>query len=149
MSDASWPDPERPGWPPAGAAHGSAHVLRTEYGNKEIFLWDYYPKWWVGIGRNCSPDQADENGFEYLGPALTPAEVAAAVAAAFDDGAQAMREIAARAAECDCANRNQVVFARSNAERSQLCGRAPFAALLGMDIRMLPLPAMEKEPGNE
>lgn len=148
MSDtATWPDPSRPGVPLHPERTG-AHWIDAGRG-PECAHWIFDCNKWRAIGSSFSFLPNIVRHWCYLGPALTPAEHAAAIAAAFDDGARAMREAAARDVGCGCDNRDAVVSARSNAERSRLCGRAPCAALLAMDIRMLPLPAMEKEPSVE
>ena len=145
MSDtAAWPDPSRPGVP-LNPERDGWHFLIDPFGDLFVREWSAGAECWY---EDYSPNKRPTK-WRYLGPALARAEVAAAVAAAFDDGARAMREAAARDVGCGCDNRDAVVSARSNAERSRLCGRAPCAALTAMDIRMLPLPAMEKEPSVE
>jgi hypothetical protein len=148
MSDTptTWPDSSRPGVPANHKLDGP-HWIDAGCG-PEFAQWFAYSDKWHFYRRAVLYTPMTISNWRYLGPALTPAEVAAAVAAAFDDGARAMREAAARDVECGCANRDAVVSARSNAERSRLCGRAPCDALLGMDIRMLPLPAMDEKPGK-
>jgi hypothetical protein len=153
MSDtlATWPDPSRPGVPLHPERDGW-HWFETDEGDFIPYEWrtngecerGRWPPGWIFDAYA----ELDPKELRYLGPALTPAEYIAAVAAAFDNGARAMREVAARDVGCGCDNRDAVVSARSNAERSRLCGRAPCAALLAMDVRMLPLPAMEEKPGE-
>ena len=145
MSDtAAWPDPSRPGVP-LNPERDGWHFLIDPFGDLFVREWSAGAECWY---EDYSPNKRPTK-WRYLGPALARAEVAAAVAAAFDDGARAMREAAARDVGCGCDNRDAVVSARSNAERSRLCGRAPCAALSAMDIRMLPLPAMGEEPSVE
>jgi len=84
MSDNNWPDPARPGVPLNPERGNTWHWLR--HGNGEIV-----PRWWscsywqaVGGGgcANIYPHEAAKAWPGYLGPILTPAEVAQTIAAA-------------------------------------------------------------------
>lgn len=88
------------GRPPGGAADQSAHRLLaapTEGGRVEFSaIWDG-GCWWSSPGAPVRPAEAAKWDWRYLGPCLTPDEVAAREAAA----RRAALEEAARVAEGD------------------------------------------------
>jgi hypothetical protein len=79
MTDASWPDPERPGVPlhPEQTRRHWLAYLDPEMPPQD-FLWDHMNRTW---GEKRLAPSVVAGAWHYLGPCLTPAEVAAKVAA--------------------------------------------------------------------
>jgi len=66
----------------------------------------------------------------------------AAHAASYAAGAKAMREMAAKEADCGCLNRDAVLSAETKSDRWRACPRDPCGAVDAAAIRALPLPAV-------
>lgn len=76
-----WPDPQRPGVPTNPERNG-AHEVKNNIGTLQwVVLWSSEDQEWVDIYDICSPSIAGRS-WTYIGPVLTPAEVAAQIAAA-------------------------------------------------------------------
>lgn len=93
-----WPDPARPGMPEAPATHGPHWVQLLGDDEPDVFLWWPTRQNWTTLGGDHAAE-AMASEAHYAGPALTPAEVRAAVAEAFRAGQEDMRERAAEAAD--------------------------------------------------
>jgi len=94
MSDQNgWPDPQRPGVPENPERHGAHRLRHIESGLENDALW------------LCGGEWLDPDGdfgishaaafYSYLGPCLTPQEVAAREAAAKREGMEAARDMIA------------------------------------------------------
>ncbi len=62
----------------------------------------------------------------------------------YREGAEAMREAAAREADCGCACRAAVLAATTSIARTYACGREPCGAVEAAVIRALPIPEAPK-----
>lgn len=95
MTDTTWPDPARPGYPLNPEQDGH-HWFRAESGNQFLvyWTWDHIEQtgWWSSIwdGR---PVPVMLSGITYLGPCLTPAERDAAIAASRMDERRRAAEV--------------------------------------------------------
>jgi hypothetical protein len=110
MTDApnGWPDPrklgvplhpERDGWHWLSATNSEGETAHF------VALWESEEWALPGILSSLDPHEIAAKNTTYLGPCLTPAEVAAREAAAFKRGAEASREQVAHWADaelCDC-----------------------------------------------
>ena len=95
MSDPNgWPDAARPGYP-LNPERPGAHALKDTGGTVSVMLWRD-PWWHPSTGWAIKPAEMVAARWRYLGPCITPAEVAAREAAAYQRGAEAMREAAAQ-----------------------------------------------------
>ena len=107
-------NPERDGWHWTKGYHDKPEPTEYRIHAKGDGLW-----WWRGSW--ISPERAAamaERGWRYLGPCLTPSEMAAQLAAARREAF----EEAASLIECGCKNRHEVVMERPNsAARWNLC----------------------------
>lgn len=126
-----WPNADEPGVPMTEGAH----VLRHRASGAEIVaLWSGYD--WLDATCDFGAAHAADC-YDYLGPCLTPAEVAAREAAARREGIEA----AAREVDCGCAARPDVLarLAESGRKRaSYLCSYGDACcALQAMEIRAL------------
>jgi len=133
MSDTltTWPDAKRPGVPLNPGQDGWHWLI--DWNDKLHVRY-----WFVG----GVPWYGNVVRYRYLGPVLTPAEVAAAVA----EARRAALEEAAQQIECGCdpARRAAVVAAPPNsAARWNACGAAYCCAIGAAAIR-----ALAKEPGD-
>jgi hypothetical protein len=138
MTDASngWPDPSKPGVPPHPERDGSEHWLSATNSEGEtahfVGLWESEEWALPGILSSLDPHEIAAKNTAYLGPCLTPAEVAAALAAQ----AMAMR---LRAAE-------HVEALREWGGQDYYCDSCKGGAIypdredVGRAIRALPLP---------
>lgn len=92
MTDAradGWPDPQRPGVPENPERDGE-HVIRTTLGVRLVVSWNAAAQGTVGVDGVARPI---DPACEYLGPYLTPAEVAARISAAVDRAITLGREV--------------------------------------------------------
>lgn len=99
MSDPNgWPDASKPGVP-KNPERSCTHRLAFPSGEHD-WLWraGLRPFWVTHTGRLVEPAELPSFRARYLGSCLTPAEVAALVAAARREGAEAMRDACARTA---------------------------------------------------
>lgn len=89
MTNTSWPDPARPGVP-LNPERDGWHWLDMGSGKPSACSW-FAGFWWHPIFFDSAgmPDAAASLGWRYLGPCLTPAEVAAREAAAWCAGSDA------------------------------------------------------------
>ena len=71
--------------------NGRAHFLAKGAG-VAILLWRLGAWWDFGLETDDSPEFLAANGWRYIAPVLTPAEVAEREAAAYQRGQQEMRE---------------------------------------------------------
>lgn len=86
---SGWPDPDKPGVPLHPEQNSEGHVWRYDTG-ADVFRWVAANQWYEDRkGRWFTPAQAVEDGDTYLGRIVTPAEVAAREAKAFQRGAEA------------------------------------------------------------
>lgn len=89
-----WPDASKPGVPLNPERDGWHFLHHPEDLRPVPTPWDAAHAAWCSGGMH-SPRGVIDLGYRYLGPCQTPAEVAALVAAARREGAEAMREAAA------------------------------------------------------
>ena len=126
----AWPDPARHGVPTLPEVDAFHWLLKRNGAWPEAWLWQSdadgcgteYSGAWAESDSDGQPDTM-ARWYSYLGPCLTPAEVAAREAAAWAAGAAAMREIAGAFAD----------------------GAMPTlvtSAIVGNSLRALPLPPM-------
>ena len=133
----AWPDPARPGVPLNPERDGWHWLHHPEDIRPIATPWVAEIHAWSS-GAAHSPQGVVDLGYTYLGPCLTPAEVAALQSAAFASGAEAMREMAKHAVDgIDTAD----VY--SSGERHAAEEMRGFAKFL---IRALPLPPMPGQP---
>lgn len=98
----AWPDPARHGVPTLPEVDAFHWLLKRNGAWPEAWLWQSdadgcgteYSGAWAESDSDGQPDTM-ARWYSYLGPCLTPAEVAAREAAAWAAGAAAMREVAA------------------------------------------------------
>jgi hypothetical protein len=127
---SGWPDKTRPGVP-LNPERCEWHWI--DNGRQFPAVWLPTANVWNGDGSNVSARTAAKRGWIYIGPCLTPAELAAREAAAFKRGAEAMQEQCAVAAESHPNNLspNGRTFSHGYANGALDAARA---------IRALPLP---------
>lgn len=91
----NWPDPAKPGAPLNPERDGWHWLKHPEDLHPVMMGWLSELQGW-SFGRRHSPKGIVDMGYQYLGPTLLPAEVAAQVEQARREGAEAMREEAAQ-----------------------------------------------------
>jgi hypothetical protein len=143
-----WPDAAKPGYPMNPERDGW-HWVRPNVAPA------YAPEcwFWIASAEVFERDASDQDDpwfpthYDYLGPCHTPAEVAALIDAAYQAGAEAMREAAAQNADCECGIRRDAVLARLESGVARKARNNPCSdvclALNAAAIRALPLPKME------
>ena len=124
MSDPNgWPDPARPGVP-LNPEQDGAHVLLWRKDAPQQAWWRSGKQEWRWPGGDKCGDYTAGINAAYLGPCLTPQEVAAREAAAEARGREAGLREAAAEVDCGCAARQDVLarFATDGHKRaSYLC----------------------------
>lgn len=85
--------PERPGVP-LNPERDGWHWVQAPHAKPEIVLWLSRTERWLGHGYKVRPPTLINRGYRYLGPCLTPAEVAAQVAAAVEAEREACGKVA-------------------------------------------------------
>lgn len=85
MSEMHWPDPQRPGRPENPERDGD-HWIQVDQHPPRTWWWDATYQHYTVAGRADAQTEADmvADGLRYLGPALLPSQVAAAVQAERD-----------------------------------------------------------------
>ena len=93
MSDPNgWPDEARPGVP-LNPERDGAHAIEANDGEPLVMVWR--DPWWTTLrGTSYKPCEVVARGMRYLGPCLTPSEVAAALAQARRDALEEAAQIA-------------------------------------------------------
>jgi len=145
MSDASWPDPERPGVP-----------LNPE---RDVWHWiddgrgpecaEFLPiaGTWVKVGTEVEYGLNYAARWRYLGPVLTPAEVAAAVAearrAALEEVARVWKQMVSNSPHWEWSEKHAAAL-RALAKEPTMSARIGSGPPAG-----LPNKPSRKEPGNE
>lgn len=94
-----WPDPSRPGVPLNPERDGYHWLAATDgdqiTGHTAVMFW-FAGMGFYAIEAVPVTQRSIVSGWRYLGPCLTPTEVAALVEQARREGAEAMREAAAK-----------------------------------------------------
>ena len=142
MSDPNgWPDPTRPGVPLNPERSGWHWLRHPEDLRPMVAGWDAELHGWPS-GALHSPQGIVDLGYRYLGPALLPAEVAAREAAAYQRGAEAMREKALLATESVSEPRDAMPRDMAQRPRETLVLAAVLATKreAASAIRALPIP---------
>lgn len=128
-------NPERDGW----------HWLKLSDEPPEAWLWSTGCMAFIDGSGGGSPN-TDCPDWNYLGPCLTPEEVAAREAAAFQRGQEAMRERLASWLMCGCDTDEQarVVAAATtdgpnSAARWRACHRSDCMALIAAEALEMPI----------
>lgn len=91
----NWPDPDKPGVPLNPERDGWHWLRHPEDLHPVMMGWLSGSQGW-SFGRRHSPKGIVDMGYQYLGSTLLPSEVAAQIEQARREGAEAMREAAAR-----------------------------------------------------